>query len=200
MSQTGVMRADARHPWAAFHARQTIAINESGFVWRARTGPFGCVTVTDALKEVGAGLTVKALGLVPLARVPVDDMLTKGELMRYLAELPFSPDAILHNASLQWEVLDSNTLRVAGVHGKVRAEVDLTIGADGLLSSAFSPARPRLEGTLSVERPWRCVVSDYRLHEGRQVPFAAQAAWVIDGAETPVWRGKIEHWTVRPRA
>lgn len=196
MRQTGVMRTDAAHPWMAFRARQTMTIDRIGFVWRARTGPLGCVSVTDALEDRGPRLSVTALGVVPLVRVVADDKLIKGELLRYLAELPYCPDAILHNHGLRWEAPDADVLRVTGAHSGVSARIEFTLNADGFITSAYAPDRPRLEGKTSVEGPWRCTLGDYRPHQGRRLPFAAQAAWIIDGEETPVWRGRIDDWTL----
>jgi hypothetical protein len=194
LRQAGAMRTDASHPWAAFRARQTIDLDRPAFEWRARTGPFGLVAVTDALTDTGPRLTVTALGLLPLAQVAADDALTKGELLRYLAELPLAPDAIIRNAALEWQVQNPTTFRVAATHLGVRAWVELTLGEDGLVASAFAPARPRLEGSRTVERPWRGHFSDYRDHQGRRIPFAAGIAWTIGGEVVPVWRGRMIDW------
>lgn len=196
LTQTGFTRADAAHRWAPFRARQTIALDRVGFAWRAATGPLGCIAVTDALEETGPRLTVVALGLIPLARVTADEALTKGELQRYLAELPLAPDAILRNAALDWEVLSATTLRVAATFRGVRARVDLTLGAEGLVTSAFAPDRPRLVGAATVEAPWTGRFSDYRTHKGRRIPFAAEAAWTLDGAEVAYWRGAMATWNM----
>jgi hypothetical protein len=195
LTQTGSMRADPAHRWAPFRARQTIAFDRIAFAWRAATGPFGCIIVTDALEATGPKLTVIALGLIPLARVPADEVLCKGELLRYLAELPLAPDAILRNAALSWEVVGPSSLRVSATHGGVRAYVDFSLGADGLVATAFAPDRPRLEGRTTVERPWTGRFTDYRTHEGRQLPFMAEVAWTVDGREAPCWRGAMQSWT-----
>jgi hypothetical protein len=199
LTQTGFMRADAAHRWAPFRARQSIALDRIGFAWRAATGPLGCIAVTDALDETGPQLTVMALGLIPLARVAADAALTKGELQRYLAELPLAPDAILRNPALDWEVLSPASLRVMATCRGVRAHVDLTLGADGLVASVFAPDRPSLEGGGMVERPWTGRFSDYRTHQGRQLPFAAEVAWTIDGEEVAYWRGAMASWDLGVR-
>jgi hypothetical protein len=193
LTQIGSMRADAAHRWAPFKARQSMAMDGPRFAWRAATGPFGCIRITDALDADGGWLTVSALGVIPLARVPRDDSLTKGELQRYLAELPLAPDAILRNGALEWEALSATCLRVSAAVGPVRAQIDMTLGSDGLVASAYTPGRPRLEG---VEHPWRGRFSDYRLHEGRQIPFAAEASWTIGGQETAYWRGAMVTWAL----
>ena len=46
----------------------------------------------------------------------------RGEALRYLAELPWNPDAILHNRSLGWAVLDAETIRVATGVGAERGD------------------------------------------------------------------------------
>ena len=193
LTQTGAMRADAAHPWAPFKARQTMALDRAQFAWRAATGPLGGIRITDALEANGGRLTVMALGLIPLAKVPRDAALTKGELQRYLAELPLAPDAILRNPGLDWEEISATCLRVSARVGAVRAQVDLTLGADGLVVSAFTPDRPHMAGG---EHRWRGRFSDYRLHQGRQIPFAAEASWTIAGQETAYWRGTMLTWAL----
>lgn len=200
LTQAGEMRADAAHGWAPFRARQSMALDRCGFVWRATTGPLNAIAITDALEEAGPRLSVTALGFIRLAGAAADAALTKGELQRYLAELPLAPDAILRNAALQWTVLAPALLRVAAQVRGVRAEVELALGADGLVASASTPGRPRLEGAASVERPWSGRFSDYREHRGRRLPFAAEAAWTLGGAEVAYWRGAMTSWTIRAGA
>ena len=194
LTQTGSMRTDASHAWAPFRARQTIAVDRTGFTWRATTGPLGCIAVTDALDATGPRLSVVALGFIPLARAVADAGLTKGELQRYLAELPLAPDAILRNAALDWEVLSHDVLRVAATHRGVRASVDLTLDADGLVASVFAPDRPRQEGATMVERPWTGRFKDYRWRDGRLVPFTAEVGWTLDGEDIVYWRGQMASW------
>jgi hypothetical protein len=194
LTQTGFMRADAAHRWSTFRARQTIAVDRIGFAWRATTGPLGCITVTDALDVNGPKLSVVALGIIPLARPAADAALAKGELQRYLAELPLAPDAILRNLALVWEVLDPHTLRVTAPLNGVRAHVDLTLGPDGLVASVLAPDRPRLESAVSVEHPWTGRFDDYRWRDGRLVPFAAEVGWTLGGTEVVCWRGGMATW------
>ena len=47
-------------------------------------------------------MDVLALGFIPLVRAQHTTALQRGELMRYLAELAWAPDAILHNPHLRW--------------------------------------------------------------------------------------------------
>ncbi|HEY9218704.1 MAG TPA: DUF6544 family protein [Phenylobacterium sp.] len=197
LAQTGSMRPEPDRRWVSFRARQSLAVDRSGFHWRAVTGPFGSIVVTDALEDAGPRLSVVALGFIPLAKAAVSDALTKGELQRYLAELPLAPDAILRNSQLVWTVLDADTFRVAASHRGVHAHVDLQLGEDGFVASAMAPDRPRLEGAVTVERPWTGCFSDYRLIGGRRLPFVAEASWTLGGETSAYWRAVMTSWELR---
>lgn len=122
--------------------------------------------------------------------------LTKGELMRYLAELPWAPDALLHNHALDWQVLDPTRLRVSAACGLGRAAVDLHLGTDGLVAEVSAADRPRMEGGGTVERPWWGRFCDYRSHAGRKLPFGAEVGWRLQDDEIAVWRGRVTAWAM----
>ncbi len=96
-----------------YHAVQTIDLRRPEFEWRASTGLFGCISVLDALKDGEAHLEARAFRLLPIATVRGEAAAAKGEIMRYLAELAWAPDAILLNASLALTIIDHRTLRVS---------------------------------------------------------------------------------------
>lgn len=196
LRQKGVMRDGPHNRWAAFRAEQSISLTRPAFRWTARTGPLGLVTVTDALRCGQPRLEVRAFGLLTLARQAVTPALTKGELMRYLAELPWAPDALLHNRALDWEVLAPARLRVSAACGADRAAVDLHLGDDGLVAAISAAGRPRMEGVRTVERPWWGRFGDYRSHAGRRLPFRAEVGWRLEDQDVVVWRGFIVDWAM----
>ena len=65
LMQTGSMRAEAHEAFRAFCATQTIRLDRCGFRWRAKTGPLGLVSVTDAYADGVPTLEVRALGVIP---------------------------------------------------------------------------------------------------------------------------------------
>lgn len=190
------MRDGAGDRWASFRAEQSISLSRPAFRWIAKTGPLGLITVVDALRSGEPHLEARALGVMTLARPPVTPALTKGELMRYLAELPWAPDALLHNRALSWQVLDPACLRVSAAFGSGSAAVDLHLGDDGLVAAVSAPDRPRMEGDRMVERPWWGRFHDYRSHAGRRLPFRAEVGWRVQGEEVAVWRGLLTAWAM----
>lgn len=201
LSQTGRMkgRLDAA-AWMPFTATQTISTRQCAFDWRARAGPFGAVTARDALQDGEGRLDVTALGFIPLARAEHTAALVRGELMRYLAELAWAPDAILTNSELRWREDRPDALSVSAGSGETACEVLLSLDSEGRIAGGFATDRPRSATAPFLPTPWRGRFSDYRRHDGRWIPFAGEVAWEIDGGPCVYWQGRIESWEAyRPR-
>jgi hypothetical protein len=196
LTQSGTMRDQPTARAARFSARQTINLRRPEFEWRASIGPLGCISVVDVLKCEGADLEVRLFHALRIARMKGGAALAKGEVMRYLAELAWAPDAILANPSLSWSVIDNQTLRVsAGLEG-ARGEIELRLDESGRIGSIVAEDRPRKEGTGFVERPWRGRFFDYKKHQERWLPFEGEVGWILDGETFVAWRGKILSWCV----
>ncbi|MBN8949854.1 DUF6544 family protein [Rhizobium sp. 60-20] len=195
LSQVGTMRNSSDGRWTKFTATQRIDFQNPGFEWRARVGPFGLLCVRDALKDEGPILDVKVLG-IRLISASSGPSATKGEIMRYLAELAWAPDAIMQNEQLHWRVLNHDTLSVACEAQSARGEVQLGLDSDGRIGSVYAPDRPRREGATFVERPWRGRFYDYRWHDGRWLPFAGEVGWDVGGESFVAWRGELTNWAI----
>lgn len=199
LSQIGRMRQAKAARWGSFRARQTIALSQCEFSWRARAGPGGAVTVRDAFAKGAGHLDVRAFGVLPLAHVGPSVSLTRGELIRYLAELAWAPDAIVRNVDLFWREDGPDRLIVGAGAGETAVEVTLTLDGEGRIAEAFAPARDRLVDGVAVPTPWRGTFSEYRLLDQTWLPFAGEVSWSSPEGEWPYWQGRIEHWARTPK-
>ena len=179
-----------------FSATQTLSTEACQFDWRARTGPLGLTSARDALLASSGQFEIRLLGLIPFARAPQSPSLMRGELMRYLAELAWAPDAIVRNGSLGWREVSPSALVVSAGDGPTASEVMLSLGGDGRIAEAYAPDRPRAVGSGFLPTPWRGRFSDFRKQDGRWIPFAGDVAWEIDGKPDIYWQGKIECWRI----
>lgn len=196
MVQNGMMkRSLGKDAWLAFTARQSMNCWTCDFAWRAKFGPFGMVSVCDALAGGVGRLDVTAMGVIPIVRTASTPALVRGELMRYLAELPWAPDAILDNSELRWRDDGSGGIVVGAGEGEVAAEILFGLDSEGRIATTFAPDRPRSTIDPILPTPWRGRFSDYRLHHDRWIPFAGEVAWEIDGIVEVYWRGTVESWT-----
>ena len=194
LHQTGRIRPLGSKRWMAFTATQSISTLQCRFDWRARAGPFGFISVCDAVGESGGQLDVLALGFIPLVRTPHTTALERGELMRYLAELAWAPDAILHNRQLRWREEGADRLAVGAGSGETAVEVILSLDDQGRIAGVFAPDRPRSAVPPYLPTPWSGRFSDYRHVNGRWIPFAGEVSWEIEGKQICYYQGRIEKW------
>ncbi len=176
-------------------AKQIISTNETEFVWRALSGFADSILIADYFVKSVGGMEVKMLGTITLANIIGGESAAKGEALRYLAELPLNPDAILFNTALEWTAIDSSSFKVATGQGKARGEITFKLGDDGLIATGSAPSRPYAEKDGSTtEHPWHGRFWDYQSVEGRIVPMQAEVAWKLDTGDFIYWRGKMLNW------
>ena len=193
--QTGQMWSALGAKPMDFTAKQIISTNETEFVWRAKAYFAYSVLIVDYFVKSTGGLQVKLLGAVPLANMVGGDSIAKGEALRYLAELPLNPDAILFNTALEWTEIDSRSFKVAVGQGLARGVITFQLGEDGLIKTARAASRPYGAKAGSItEHPWHGRFWDYQTVQGRTMPMQAEIAWVLDKGDFIYWRGKMLSW------
>lgn len=199
LTQSGEMWLRPGSKPLAFKAEQAIAVAELGFLWRA------WLTITAGLSmqvidyTVGgkAGLEGRLLGTLPIIRMTDSDTISRGEAMRYLAELMWNPDALLLNRRLDWKVINAHTLAVATGDGTRRCEVRLILDEAGDLIGIEADDRPRQDGRVVTNCPWFGRGWDYRTIGGRRIPTQAEVGWLLNGIEFIYWRGRIDSWSLK---
>ncbi len=195
LAQAGDMRLGKGTRRSRFQAQQTIEVGDTGFAWRAAFGPFGAISVTDAYCKGEGSLDVRLFGWISLAHMS-GPAFAKGEIMRYLAEIAWAPDAILRNRALVWSVIDDRTLNVAAGSGAGYGSVRIDLDDEGRIGGIFAANRPFSDGKIVEERPWSGRFFDYRRHAGRWLPFSADVGWCVGGRLANYWRGTITSWAV----
>ena len=172
--------------WSKFEAVEDVRIDEVEFSWRAtfRLAPLVWVRVHDWYRCGEGGLTGRLFGLVPVARAAGAET-ARAEAMRYLAELPWYPHAIVANNRLSWRELDDESIEVATSVRSVRAAVTLSFDRAGDIVRASASQRPRQENGGVVERPWSGEFGDYQVVGGVRMPTHAEVSWELpDGVFT----------------
>ncbi|HSJ73013.1 MAG TPA: DUF6544 family protein [Miltoncostaeaceae bacterium] len=174
-----------------FVAVQEIDAARVAFRWRARlgAGPLRPLTVVDAYDD-GDGLLEGRVAGVRAFRSEGPEV-TRGEAMRYLAELAWNPHALRANAALEWAELSPSEAEVATATRGGRAAVRLRFDEAGDLVRASSRDRPRAEGGRAVPTPWRGEFSDHADLGGLRVPRRAEVAWELPDGPFTYWRGEV---------
>ena len=178
-----------------FTARQIVGIDATAFVWRAAMGRPASTIVADYFVAGTGGLEVKLLGVFPIASFIGGAAANQGEVLRYLGELPWNPDAILTNRDLDWTVVDATTIKVASGAGADRAEGTIILDDNGLIVTASAPARGYIEKDgRTTMHPWRGRFWDYQHIGGRFMPVQGEVAWGLEAGDFVYWRGRILKW------
>jgi hypothetical protein len=174
-----------------FEAVEVFAVDEVAFSWRARfpIAPLVSLRVLDRYAAGEGQLEARLFGL-PLTRAR-GQATAEGEAMRYLAELPWVPQAMAVNRQLEWRELDRQTVEVAVRVGPARVAVRLEFNAEDDIVGASTDARPRPEGKTIVPRPWGGVFADYAVVGGIRVPRQAEVRWDLPEGSFTYWRGAV---------
>lgn len=186
LTQVGELRLKPGGRWLRFSATQDSSVHEIAFAWRARVRllPLGWLDVVDRYAaEEGTG-EVRLFGLVRIAR-EAGQHVSEGSALRYLAELPWNPYAMLANRKVHWREVDARTVEVATRLSSASVALRLHFDAEGNIVRAWTDARPHKEGGKVVPRPWGGVFSDYEVVGGVGMPTRAAVSWELpDGAFT----------------
>ncbi len=178
--------------WELLSAEQTVAAGAPGFVWCATQhwGPVPKFRVIDAFTR-GAGLLKVALfGLVPVVRAQGPEI-DRSEAMRYLAELPWAPDAILGNPALRWRML-GDWAEVAMGPEDAPIAVRFRFDAQGDIVEMMAEGRPARDPAGNLTRlDWQAFFRDYRMIGPRRIPAEGEVGYVEGGAFKSYFQARI---------
>lgn len=113
--------------------------------------------------------------------------------MRFLAELPWNPDAMLNAPALKWRQLDEKTIEVSLMASGGAAIVRLLFDDAGDIVGSEADDRPMSVGAGSVPTKWIGRFSDYADFGRYRLPRHGEVAWVLPAGEFLYWRGDIEN-------
>lgn len=195
MAQTGTMDFGERTPrWLPFHATERATTDRPGFVWDAavRMLPGVVVRVHDAYVAGEGRLHPAVFGLFSLADArDTGGELAQGELLRFLAEAPWYPTALLPGPNLHWAPVDDRSARVTLRDGATAVTMTFRFGDDAMVESMRAEARGRLVDGRSVPTVWEGRWTDYGVRDGMRVPLAGEVAWRRPEGLKPYWRGRV---------
>jgi len=175
----------------SFTAVQRLAVDRVAFSWGARfplLGPLELRVVDDYDAGRGA-LTISIFGL-PVRRQQGPETI-RGEALRYLAELPLVPPALMRNGDLEFREIDQRRIEVAtNVLGE-RLAVTLELDESGNMIRASTTMRELERDGGWRATPWGGEFRDYTQIGPLLLPAEAEAHWGLDTGRYVYWRGRI---------
>ena len=174
-----------------FTATQRFAVERIAFSWNARFPMLGplAINVVDEYADGHGRLVARLLGY-PLVRQQDRDTAI-GEAIRYLAELPLVPWAMLDNPELEWLSLGDRAVEVAAVVRGERLAVRFGLDDAGDIATATCAARPYLHDGKAEPMPWGGEFQRYESFGGIRVPTQAEVYWDLPEGRFIYWRGTV---------
>lgn len=189
MIQDAEMRLKMEQPFFSLNASQLSGTREPGFVWQAK-GTMNSVMplqVIDSYVDGTGALEVRIVGSIPVAS-SMGGETDRGEAMRFLAELPWNPDAILNARGLTWRVIDEESVEVSLETSNGVARVTLQLDEAGDIIAIEAAERPRAGDTPAR---WIGRFSNYAQVGAYRFPRHGEIAWDLPQGEFIYWRGDI---------
>lgn len=192
ITQKAEMKLAPGQDWLPIAATQISGTRDLGFVWQARGRMAAIipVVVVDGYVADEGCLEARLAGSVPVANARGADV-SRGEAMRFLAELAWNPDAIVNAAGLAWRQVDERTVEVALQTEGGPARVRLGFDADGDVVSMEADDRPRAVGDQNIATRWIGRFSGYARFGNYRLPRFGEVAWVLPEGDFVYWRGEI---------
>jgi hypothetical protein len=197
LRQIGEMRTAPEARRRPFTAEQVISIHRPGFAWLARVQvmPLVSAHILDCYVDGEGLLEARLSGSFPLARLAGPEA-SRGELMRYLAELIWAPHAMRDNPALSWREIDATTVEVSASSRGGPARVRL-IFENGDFARMEADDRPQVVEHRIVPTQWQGCGGDYREFEGCRIPTRASVSWSLDDSPFEYWRGRVTAYDLR---
>ncbi|HKG92399.1 MAG TPA: DUF6544 family protein [Gemmatimonadaceae bacterium] len=178
--------------WAPFTAVEDFAVWPPGFVWdaRIRMAPLVTIRVRDSYADGEGAMRGRIAGLVPVVNQGGSAEMAVASLLRWLAEAPWLPTALLPSAEMRWDAVDDSTARATLTDGGTTVSMDVHFGALGEIARISAMRHRDVNGTPMLT-PWEGRFRDYARVEGMMVPREGEVGWVLPDGWLPYWRGRI---------
>jgi len=180
-----------KNNWRPFTAIQDFYPSAPGFVWNARIqmAPALNVFVRDAFVDGEGSMSGSILGVKTVVHSGGTMEMAEASLMRYLAEAPWFPTALLPSQRVRWTALNDGAARATLTARDVTASLDFRFAEDGLLLGCEAL---RENDKLQAKFPWGGRSFNWIDRDGMKVPIEAEVFWQLPTGYFAYWRGVVD--------
>jgi hypothetical protein len=191
LSQQGLFNmSETKAKWSPFTATQFVTTQRPGFDWDARIQMATGVSafVHDAYMLGEGSLHVSLLGLFTVADVRGTPEAAQGELLRFFAEMPWYPTALLPSQGVRWEAIDNTSARATVTDGATTVSLVFRFNPDGTIETMRAEARYRDKLTAM---PWSGRFWNYSTCNGMLIPLEGEVGWEYPDGIRLYYKGKV---------
>jgi hypothetical protein len=191
LSQQGLFNmSETKAKWSPFTATQFVTTQRPGFDWDARIqmAPGVSAFVHDAYMLGEGSLHASLLGLFTVADVRDTPQAAQGELLRFFAEMPWYPTALLPSQGVRWEAIDNTSARATLTDDPTTVSLVFRFNAEGTIETMRAEARYRDKLTAM---PWSGRFWDYSTRNGMLIPLQGEVGWEYPDGLRLYYKGKV---------
>lgn len=183
LKHTGKFKTKPEKNWVDIKGQEYFTIDPKGFIWIGKTPMF--IAKDKYFLEKGS-LQVKLFTFLEVLDKK-GKKLDESELLRWLAEAPWYPTALLPDENLQWEKIDKGSAKVRLKDGENQVEGIFHFNQKGQIIR-FQAERYRGE---ELEN-WIGYYDQYTEKNKMKIPMFVEVAWDLKEGEYSYARFEIE--------
>ena len=182
--------SETENKWSPFTATQFVTTQHRGFDWDARIqmAPGVSAFVHDSYGLGEGKLHASLLGLFTVADVGNTPQAAQGELLRFFAEMPWYPTALLPSQGVRWEAIDETSARATLADNATTVALVFQFNAEGAIATMRAEARHRDKLTTM---PWNGRFWDYAVRHEMLIPLKGEVGWEYPEGTRLYYKGKI---------
>ncbi|WP_310429741.1 DUF6920 family protein [Chamaesiphon sp. VAR_48_metabat_135_sub] len=191
LSQQGIFNmSETAAKWSPFTATQLVTTQRPGFDWDARIqmAPGVSAFVHDAYVLGAGSLHASLLGLFTVADVRGTPQAAQGELLRFFAEMPWYPTALLPSQGVRWEAIDDTSARATLTDAPTTVSLLFRFNAQGTIETMRAEARYRDKLTAM---PWSGRFWNYSVCNEMLIPLEGEVGWEYPDGIRLYYKGKV---------
>jgi len=192
LKQVGEFRMKENQSWMPIKAEQYFTTEDPAFIWRVKftMAPFIWIDGRDMYYQGKGNMLIKILSTITVADATGSEM-DISSLIRFLAEAPWFPTALLPSDYLEWKEIDSNSARAVIKDNGYTALGIFTFNEKGEIIKFVTNDRYMEADGKYFKEQWAGYYRNYQEIEGMKIPMEGEVEWNLSDKDLPYAKLKI---------
>jgi len=192
LKQIGEFRMKENQSWMPIKAEQYFTTEDPAFIWRVKftMAPFIWIEGRDMYYQGKGNMLIKILSTITVADAAGSEM-DISTLIRFLAEAPWFPTALLPSDYLEWKEIDSNSAQAIIKDKGYTASGIFTFNEKGEIIKFVTNDRYMEADGKYFKEQWGGYYKNYREIEGMKIPTEGEVEWNLSDRDLQYAKLKI---------
>lgn len=192
LKQIGKFRMKENQPWMPIKAEQYFTTEDPAFIWRVKftMAPFIWIDGRDMYYQGKGSMLIKVLSTITVADAAGSEM-NVSTLIRFLAEAPWLPTALLPSDYIEWKEIDSNSAQAVIKDNGYTASGIFTFNEKGEIIKFVTNDRYMEVDVKYFKEQWVGYYRNYQKIEGMKIPIGGEVEWNLSDKDVQYAKLKI---------